>query len=177
MPHDDEPAAPAALVVQKAQSALVATGTWSAERWRTFRAESPYFQGRVALVAAYVVVVVLTVLLVPPRSDPWRVRQVRFDWGLSFKTAVEVTNVREGNVGDVVIEVHGDSVEFDGQKRSGTWRSKPTPLVEGKPLRVTCDDLTDESGGHPEAPLLVDDVRIFDDHTRERWRAQPPPER
>jgi hypothetical protein len=176
MPHDDQPAAPAALVAAKAKRALNAGRTWSAERWRTFRAESPYLQGRVALVGAYVVVALLTLALVPPRSDPWHVRQVRLDWGIGFKTAIEFENVRDGNVGSVVVEVHGQTVEFDGRKRDGTWRTHPVPVAEGQPVRITSDDLFDDNGGHPEAALLIDDVRIIDDHTRERWRAQPRPE-
>jgi hypothetical protein len=145
-----------------AQEAARASQQWATERWTTFRASSPYFQAKVGLVAAYVVIVALTLLLAPPPPVAWRVRQDRLNFGLSFKTFVEIENGDNGDLEDVVVEVVGKAIEFDGKERPGRWRTKPMALPEGVPTRVFSEQLADERGVAPPYSLVVDSVRVLD---------------
>jgi hypothetical protein len=144
------------------------------ERWQAFRAESPYFQAKVGMVALYVVVVLATVLLAPPSAEPWKIEQKRIPFGLAFKTAVEVTNVSNGDLEDVVIEVKGRGIEFDGREIPGTWRTKPLLLLEALPTKVQTEQLFDGKGLSPPYSLVVDTVTVFDDDNDVLIRANPP---
>jgi hypothetical protein len=137
--------------------------TWALERWSAFRAESPYFQAKVGLVAAYVVIVLLTVLLAPPKPEPWVCREERIPFGLSFKTAIEITNVTNGDLDDVTVEVRGNGIEFDGKKVPGVWQTKALDLVEGEKAKVLTEQLFDRNGANPPYSLDVETVTIFDD--------------
>jgi hypothetical protein len=145
------------------------------ERWNAFRAESPYFQAKVGMVALYVVVVLLTVLIAPPSAEPWKIEQKRIPFGLAFKTAVEITNVSNGDIEDAVVEVNGKGIEFDGKEIPGTWRTKPLLLVEGLPTKIQTEQLFDARGLSPPYSLVVDVVTVFDDDKDVLIRASPPP--
>ena len=145
------------------------------EKWQAFRAESPYFQAKVGLVALYAVIVVATLLLAPPSEAPWRAEQKRIPFGLAFKTALEITNVSNGEIEDAVIEVAGKGIEFDGRQIPGVWRTKPMLLVEGLPTQVLTEQLADKGGVPPPYSLVVDRVTIYDDDKDVLVVLHPPP--
>lgn len=136
---------------------------WLEARWADFRAESLYFQARVGVLAAYAVVVVLTVLIAPPSKVPWRCVEDRITFGLSFKTIVEVTNVDNGELEDVLFEVKGTGVEYDGKRISGTWRTKPLTLEEGKKYTLLTEQLFDERGISPPFSLELQEVTVLEE--------------
>ncbi len=138
-------------------------GAWARGRYQAFRDQSPYFQAKVGLAAAYVVVVLLTVLVAPPRGAVWQASQQRINFGLAFKTAITITNLRAGDLEDVVVEVKGTGIEFDGKKDPGTWRTKPLDMPEGKELQILTEQLFDDRGVNPPYSLVVDTVRVVDD--------------
>lgn len=131
-------------------------------RWRQFRTESPYFQAKVGLTALYIAVVVLTVIVAPPAVAPWVCREERIDFGLSFKTAIEITNVSNGELDDIVVEVHGKAVEYNGAKVPGQWSSKPVSLPEGERVRLLAERLTDAQG--VVAPGALETERVVLKH-------------
>lgn len=145
------------------------------ERWQAFRAESPYFQAKVGMVALYVVIVLLTILIAPPSAAPWKVEQKRIPFGLAFKTAVEITNVSNGEIEDAIIEVRGKGIEFDGRQTPGVWKTKPTLLVEGLPTKILTEQLFDSRGLSPPYSLVVDLVTIYDDDKDVLLQISPPP--
>lgn len=145
------------------------------ERWRAFRAESPYFQAKVGMVALYVVVVLLTVILAPPSAAPWKIEQKRIPFGLAFKTAVEITNVSNGDLADAVVEVRGKGIEFDGREIPGTWRTKPLVILEGLPTKIQTEQLLDDKGLSPPYSLVVEVVTVYDDDKDVLIRANPAP--
>jgi hypothetical protein len=135
-------------------------------RWQAFRQESPYFQLKVVLGLAYAVVVVLTVILAPPRGEKWAVAQERINFGLSYRTTLKITNMRNGDLDDVVLELRGNGIEFDGKKVPGTWHTKPIAMPEGKELLVNTEQLFDARGENPPYALDVDDARVLDKKKR-----------
>ena len=147
------------VLVERARQARV----WAVDRWGAFRAESPYFQGKVGLVALYLVIVALTIVLVPPAGEPWAIRQERISFGLAFKTALEVSNNDSGDLEDVVLEVRGKGIEFDGKEIPGTWRTKPMLLIEGLPTKILTEQLFDAQGLSPPYSLVVDTVTVIDE--------------
>lgn len=161
---------------------VLATGSNKAkqtalERWQAFRAESPYFQAKVGLVALYIVVVVATLLLAPPSPEPWRVEVKRIPFGLAFKTALELTNVSNGDLEDVVVEVRGKGIEFDGRQIPGVWRTKPMTLIEDEeqPAKILTEQLADDKGVPPPYSLVVDTVTVYDDDNEALVVLHPPP--
>ena len=135
---------------------------WSVDRVRAFRATSRYFQGKVALVALYLVIVVFTVALTPPPSKPWHVTQELIPFGLAFRTAIDIASLDEGDL-DVVLDVRGRGIDPDGSEVTGTWPSKPMRLIEGKHKKVLTEQLFDPHGHSPPYSLLVDTVTVLDD--------------
>ncbi len=145
------------------------------ERWQAFRAESPYFQAKVGMVALYVVVVLATILLAPPSAEPWKIEQKRIPFGLAFKTAIEITNVSNGDIEDGTVEVTGKGIEFDGREIPGTWRTKPMLILEGLPTKIQTEQLLDAKGLSPPYSLVVDSVTVFDDDKDVLIRVNPAP--
>ena len=135
---------------------------WGLERWLAFRAESPFFQAKVALVAAYVVIVVLTLLIAPPRGGKWTAQQDRLPFGLAFKTALIVTNLRNGDLDDVVVEVSGKGIEFDGKQVPGVWHTKPLSMPEQLKTQILPEQLYDDRGINPPYSLVIDSARVLD---------------
>lgn len=145
------------------------------DRWAAFRRESPFFQARVGLIAGYVVVVILTILVAPPSAEPWKIEQKRIPFGLAFKTAIEITNVNNGDIEEAIVEVRGKGIEFDGREIPGTWRTKPLALIEGLPTKVLTEQLVDAKGVPPPYSLVVDTVVVYDDDNDVLVQRSPPP--
>lgn len=146
----------------KLEETAQASQQWARERWSEFRATSPYFQGKVALVAGYLVVVALTILLAPPEGDHWRIRSERLSFGLSFKTVITLENVDNGDYEDAIIEVVGKAIEFDGKERPGVWRTRPMALPEAVPTKIFSESLLDARGAVAPYSLVVEQVKVFD---------------
>lgn len=138
------------------------SGEWARDRWGAFRKESPYFQARVWLIVGYLVIVVATVFLAPPEGVHWLAKAERLGFGLSFKTAIGVTNVDNGDLEGVVIEVRGEGVEFDGKKVPGVWRTKPINLPEEVEVKILTEHLFDAKGLSPPYALSVSTISVID---------------
>ncbi len=144
-------------------SVLEHSGEWARDRWGAFRKESPYFQARVWLILGYVAIVAATLWLAPPEGEHWRVKAERLGFGLAFKTAIVVTNVDNGDLDQVVVEVRGEGVEFDGRKVPGVWRTKPLQLPEEAEVTILTEQLFDAKGVPPPYALSVTSVSVIDD--------------
>lgn len=139
------------------------TGEFVRDRWGAFRRESPYFQARVWLVAGYLAIVVGTIFLAPPEGEHWRVSAQRLGFGLSFKTAISITNIDNGDLDKVTIEVRGKGIEYDGREVPGVWRTKPINLPEEAEVRILTEHLFNEKGQSPPFALTVATVTLFDE--------------
>jgi hypothetical protein len=135
---------------------------WAIQKWADFRAQSRFFQAKAAMVAAYVVVVVATVVLAPPSPVPWEVKIGRIPFGIAFKSFVEIKNVNAGSLDDLVLEVDGQFTDFDGAKKSGTWKKRIAELPEGTKIQVWPEDLRDLSGRSPANTLVVGELRLLE---------------
>ncbi|MCC7112702.1 MAG: hypothetical protein IT382_25650 [Deltaproteobacteria bacterium] len=139
------------------------TGEFVRDRWGAFRRESPYFQARVWLIAGYLAIVGATIILAPPEGEKWQVEAQRLGFGLSFKTVVSITNLDNGDLEGVVVEVRGKGIEFDGKEVPGVWRTKPVNLPEEAEVRILTEHLFDEKGVNPPYALTVSTVTVRDD--------------
>lgn len=132
-------------------------------RWQAFREESPYFQAKVGLVAAWIAVSVLTLILAPPEPVPFIVEQKAISFGLATKTTLIVFNQDGGDLDEAVVEVSGVTVDFDGKQARGTWSTKPIALPEGLKTTLATESFFDRKGLSPGYQLDIDSVRILDD--------------
>lgn len=132
------------------------------ERWQDFREESPYFQAKVGLVAAWIVVSVLTIAIAPPPTVPFIIQQHKVNFGLSVKTAIEIQNQDGGDIVEAIVEVRGTLTEFDGKKIPGVWRTKPITIAEGLKTTLSTESLYDQKGLHPSYQLDVQTLTIYD---------------
>ncbi len=153
---------------KKGRDALIA-------RWRAFREESPYFQAKVGLVTAWIVVSLLTVIVVPPTPIPFIVEQRAVTFGISQKTVIIIHNQNGGDIKKATVEIRGASIDYDGAATSGTWTTKPFPLPETK-TTLPSERFTNAEGLPPSFNVRVDNVRIFDgkDIVYDGPAAEPP---
>lgn len=146
----------------KAAAARTAAKAFALRQMEEFKGRGPFFQAKAAVIAVYVVIVLLTLALAPPGTAAWSVAQTRLSFGLSFKTAVVVSNLDNGDLEDVVVVVTGKGIEFDGKERPGTWRTKTMTLPEGLPTKIVSEQLFDERGQNPPYALVVSRVSVLD---------------
>jgi hypothetical protein len=148
------------------------TAEFVVDGWETFRSKSFYFQARAALVAAWVVVSLATVVLVPPTVAPFVVERRDVSFGLANRTEILIVNQDGGDL-DAVVEVTGQETDFDGKKRPpGTWATKPFPLDEGAQKTITTPELFGSDNKSPGYQLDVTEVRLLDDGDVV-WRGAP----
>jgi hypothetical protein len=163
-----------ALLQAKEAAARVTrhTAEYVVDGWETFRSKSFYFQARAALVAAWVVVSLTTIVLVPPSVAPFVVERRDVSFGLANRTELLVVNEDGGDL-DAVVEVTGQETDFDGRKLPpGTWATKPFSLDEGTHKTITTPELFDRAGKNPGYQLDVTEVRLLDDGDVV-WRGVP----
>jgi hypothetical protein len=132
-------------------------------RWQAFREESPYFQAKVGLVAAWLAVSIATVVLAPPEPVPFVVEQRAISFGLATKTTLIIFNQAGGDLDKAVVEVSGITVDFDGKQTRGRWATKPIALPQGVKTTLATESLFDGENHNPGYQLDVDTVRILDD--------------
>jgi hypothetical protein len=145
------------------RSGVAKAGTAVADRWREFREESPYFQAKVALVAAWLVVSVVTVVAVPPPTIPFVVEQQASSFGLSTKTTLIVFNADGGDLVNATVEVSGTVTEFDGKKTPGTFVTRPIVIAEGLKTTLSTEAFLNSKGEHPGYQIHIDHVVIRDE--------------
>ena len=133
------------------------------ERAQAFREESPYFQAKVALVAAWLAISVATLIIAPPERAPFVVEQKAINFGLATRTTLIVFNQDGGDLDEAVVEVSGVTVDFDGTQTRGTWATNAIALPEGKKTTLATESLFDGKGVNPGYQLDVDSVRVLDD--------------
>jgi hypothetical protein len=132
-------------------------------RWQAFREESPYFQAKVGLVAAWIAVSIATVVLAPPEPVPFIVEQKAISFGLATKTTLIIFNQDGGDLEEAVVEVSGVTIDFDGKQTRGRWTTKPIALPEGLKTTLATESLFDGTNHNPGYQLDIDTVRILDD--------------
>jgi hypothetical protein len=150
-------------VKDMATTALTRSKDFTQSRWQAFREESPYFQAKVAMVAAWLAISVATVILAPPSPIPFIVEQKAINFGLSTKTTLIILNQDGGDLDAAVVEVSGVTTDFDGKASRGVWASKPIALPEGLKTTLSTESFFDQKGLNPGYQLRVDNVRILDD--------------
>lgn len=148
------------------------------ERWRTFREESPYFQAKVGLVAAWLLISVVTIVLVPPAPHPFLVETKMLNFGLAEKTTLIIMNQAGGDLDAGVVEVSGTMTDFDGKKTPGRWATKVIAIPQGLKTTLSTESFFDAKGLNPGYQLQIDRVVIKDDGD-EVWSGPPglPPKR
>lgn len=139
-----------------------AARAWAQEKWSEFRAQSRFFQAKAAMVAAYVLVVVATVVLAPPAQAPWEVKVGRIPFGIAFKSFIEIKNLNAGSLDDLTMEVDGHFTDFDGTKKSGTWKKRIAALDEGTKIQLWPEDFRDLAGRSPANTLDVREFRLLE---------------
>jgi hypothetical protein len=131
------------------------------DRWRAFRATSSYFQARVAMVAAWIAVSVVTLILAPPPVAPFVVERRDVSFGAADRTEVLIVNQDAGDLDEAVIEVEGVERDFDGRPLpAGRWSTKPFALPQGTKRTVATTDLFGINGQHPGYQLDVTMLHI-----------------
>lgn len=133
------------------------------ERWQAFREESPYFQAKVGLVAAWVVIAVLTILIAPPSPIDFIVEQKTISFGLAEKTTLIIFNQDGGDLDSAVVVVNGVQTDFDGKKASGSWKTKPIAVPQGLKTTLSTESFFDDKGANPGYQLQITRVVIDDD--------------
>lgn len=133
------------------------------DRWRAFREESPYFQAKVGLVAAWLVIAIVTTLVAPPSPIDFIVEQKMISFGLAEKTTLIIFNQNGGNLDAAVVKVDGLQTDFDGKKTPGHWESKAIAIGEGFKTTLSTESLFDAKGVNPGYQLEITRVVIDDD--------------
>jgi hypothetical protein len=147
-----------------AKDKLADATAWLQDQWLEFRERSGFFQARVAIVVAYVVVVIatLTIFPVPAPSLDVKVTQVQF--GLSERTKVVVKNLDLGKIRKADIVIYGQGTQIDGSQKADRWKTrKDVFLPENEPLALESRDLRSDSGRSAPASFTVDKLEVYDD--------------
>lgn len=131
------------------------------EAWSDFRRNSVYFQIKAALVAAYVVIVLATLVLAPPPPPAFRLTVGHVPWGVAQRTYLDFDNLDLGSLRDVVVEVHGRVIEFDGKETRGPWRMSLPRLPEGESIRIWPEKLLTEQHRPAGDNLEISRVRVY----------------
>jgi hypothetical protein len=131
-------------------------------RTQAFREESPYFQAKVALVAAWLAISVATLVVAPPELAPFIVEQKAINFGLANKTTLIVFNQDGAELEQAVVEVSGVTVDFDGRRTRGTWATRPIALPRGLKTTLATESFFDGKGISPGYQLDINQVRILD---------------
>ena len=142
------------------------------DRWRAFREESPYFQAKVGLVAAWLVVAVLTILIAPPPPVDFIVEQKKIMFGLAEKTTLIIFNQAGGDIDSGVVVVRGTQTDFDGKTASGSWKTKNIAIPQGLKTTLSTESFYDAKGISPGYQLQIEHVTILDDGD-EAWSGPP----
>jgi hypothetical protein len=143
------------------------------DRIPELREESPYFQAKVAVWAAWLVVSVLTLWLAPPAPVPFIVEARAVSFGLSDKTNVIILNNAGGDLVNARVEVQGAVVEFDGKTKPGTWTTKPIAIPEGRKVTLSTEWFFDDKGRNPGYQLKAETVTITDAKGKVRHTGPP----
>jgi hypothetical protein len=146
-----------------AKASLQSGSGFALSKWQVFREESPYFQAKVGMVAAWLFVSIATIAIAPPDAAPFVVEQKAINFGLSSKTTLIILNQDGGDLDEAIIEVTGATIDFDGKETRGTWKTKATVLPEGLKTTLATESFFDKSGLNPGYQLRIDSVRILDD--------------
>jgi hypothetical protein len=133
------------------------------DRWQALREKSPYFQAKVGLVGAWLVVALLTILIAPPSPIEFIVEQKTISFGLAEKTNLVIFNQGGGDLDKAVVIVEGVQTDFDGKKASGSWRTKPIAVPQGLKTTLSTESFFDDKGANPGYQLQITDVVNDDD--------------
>lgn len=142
------------------------------DRWRSFREESPYFQAKFGLVAAWLAIAVLTILIAPPAPIDFIVEQKMINFGLAEKTTLIIFNQAGGDIDTGVVVVKGTMTDFDGKKAAGSWKTKTIPIPQGLKTTLSTESFFDDKNINPGYQLQIDRVIILDDGD-EAWSGPP----
>lgn len=125
-------------------------------RWEDLRERSVFYQARLAIIVLYALVVLLTVIIAPPRVDDVEFKWGKVAFGASYKSYIEITNNDLGNIRDVVVEISGSGLEFDGKRKNQVWATTVRTLSEGKTTRLEHTAFKDAKERKYPAPADID---------------------
>lgn len=145
----------------KVHALVVRARVLAREAWTDFRQNSVYFQIKAALVAAYIVIVLATLVLAPPPPPSFRLTAGHVPWGVAQRTYLDFDNLSLGTLRDVVLEVHGRVIEFDGRESRGPWRMTLPRVTQGESVRVWPEKLFSEQHRPAGDNLEISRVRVY----------------
>lgn len=160
-PDVPKSAAEASALGSKVQVLVARARVLAREAWTDFRRNSVYFQIKAGLVAAYVVVVLATLVLAPPAPPAFKLAVGHVPWGVGQRTYLDFDNLELGGLKDVVIEVHGRVIEFDGKESRGPWRMTLPRLSEGDTVRIWPEKLLSDQHRPAGDNLEIARVRVY----------------
>lgn len=130
--------------------------------WVDFRRNTIYLQLKVGLGAVYAVVVLLTLVLAPPAAVTFRASTGSLAWGMGKRTYLELENRDEGTLENVIVEVQGAMVTYDGTQKQGTWTVELPQLAEGEKVRFWPEQMRAPDASPVGDNLQIDRIRIVD---------------
>ncbi len=128
------------------------------DKWAEFRAQSGFFQLKVALVGFNVLALVLTYLVFWPPARDFRVQVKQAEVIFSTKVVVEVTNLQDDTVRDLQVRIAG--VET-GDDQVDTWTYKVRELPPQKTERIEQKLFVNKAGRVPPTKLDVLEVKLL----------------
>lgn len=131
------------------------------EAWTDFRSNSVYFQLKAGLVAAYVAIVLATLVLAPPSPPTFALSVGHVPWGVGQRTYLDFDNLDLGTLKDVVVEVQGRVIEFDGKESRGPWKMALPRLSEGDTVRIWPEKLMSAQHRPAGDNLEIARVRVY----------------
>lgn len=160
-PSVERPPAKSSALVERGKVLAAQARARAREAWIDFRRNSVYFQIKAGLVAAYVVIVLMTLVLAPPAPASFALTVGSLPWGVGKRTYVDLDNLDLGTLTDVVVEVQGRVIEFDGKESRGPWRMKLSRLKEGDTVRLWPEKLMTDQNRPAGDNLDVSRVRVY----------------
>lgn len=145
----------------KAQVLVARAKVLAREAWTDFRSNSVYFQLKAGLVAAYVAIVLATLVLAPPSPPAFALSVGHVPWGVAQRTYLDFDNLDLGTLKDVVVEVHGRVIEFDGKESRGPWKTALPRLSEGDTVRIWPEKLLSAQHRPAGDNLEIARVRVY----------------
>jgi hypothetical protein len=127
-----------------------------------FKEQTPYFKARVGVVAAYVVAVLLTVVMVPPPVERNALDAVIKVGSISFgsreKTYVDITNNSKNRWEEATVVIAGTGIR-NGTAVTGTWTmSERWRPAESR--KLTPEMFKDRDGLRPELDVKITTVSL-----------------
>ena len=127
-----------------------------------FKERTPFFKARLAVVAGYVVLVVLSLVLLPPAGEynplGAKVKVSSISFGSREKTFVELSNESDDRWEDATITIAGTCIR-NGTPIRGVWTTSQR-FRPGETRQLLPEKFKDAKGFRPELDVKVEKVTI-----------------